>query len=124
MRSDYDCIFTVFPAETLFHVYEKYGARLLEANVRSFLSTTGKVNKGIRETLKEAPENFMAYNNGIVVIADEVRRDRGSGLTIKHSREFWVIKKATRHIFAHKEYLPAMLHPASNLTSSHIICTH
>jgi len=72
-RADYDCIFTVFPAETLYYVYEKYGARLLEANVRSFLSATGKVNKGIRETLKEAPENFMAYNNGIVVIADEVR---------------------------------------------------
>jgi len=69
----YDCIFTVFPAETLYFVYEKDGARLLEANVRSFLSATGKVNKGIRETLKEAPENFMAYNNGIVVIADEVR---------------------------------------------------
>lgn len=71
--ANYDCIFTVFPAETLYYVYEKYGARLLEANVRSFLSATGKVNKGIRETLKETPENFMAYNNGIVVIADEVR---------------------------------------------------
>ena len=72
-HAGYDCIFTVFPAETLYYVYNKYGACLLEANVRSFLSATGKVNKGIRDTLKEAPENFMAYNNGIVVIADEVR---------------------------------------------------
>jgi len=72
-HANYDCIFTVFPAETLYYVYEKYGARLLEANVRSFLSTTGKVNKGIRETLSKTPENFMAYNNGIVVVADEVK---------------------------------------------------
>ncbi|TSA12488.1 MAG: abortive phage infection protein [Deltaproteobacteria bacterium] len=69
----YDCILTVFPGESLRFVYDKYGARLLEANVRSFLSVTGKVNKGIRETLKNTPEHFMAYNNGIVVIADEIR---------------------------------------------------
>ncbi len=70
---DYDYALTVFPGETLRFVYDKYGARLLEANVRSFLNVTGKVNKGIRETLKSAPERFMAYNNGIVVIADEIR---------------------------------------------------
>lgn len=69
---DYDCALTVFPGQTLFHVYERFGARLLEANVRSFLSTTKKVNKGIRDTLKKNPDKFMAFNNGIVVIADEV----------------------------------------------------
>lgn len=69
--TDYDYALTVIPGEALRFVYEKYGARLLEANVRSFLSTTGKVNKGIRDTLKDNPERFMAYNNGIVVVADE-----------------------------------------------------
>ena len=73
---DYDYALTVFPGETLRFVYDKYGARLLEANVRSFLSITGKVNKGIRETLKNQPERFMAYNNGIVIIADEIRLGR------------------------------------------------
>lgn len=69
---DYDYALTVIPGEALHFVYEKYGARLLEANVRSFLSTTGKVNKGIRDTLRDDPERFMAYNNGIVVVADEI----------------------------------------------------
>lgn len=69
--SDYDYALTVIPGDALYFVYEKYGARLLEANVRSFLSTTGKVNKGIRDTLRDDPERFMAYNNGIVVVADE-----------------------------------------------------
>lgn len=69
--TDYDYALTVIPGEALRFVYERYGARLLEANVRSFLSTTGKVNKGIRDTLRNDPERFMAYNNGIVVVADE-----------------------------------------------------
>ncbi|TRZ76187.1 MAG: abortive phage infection protein [Chitinophagaceae bacterium] len=68
--TDYDYALTVIPGEALRFLYEKYGARLLEANVRSFLSTTGKVNKGIRDTLRNDPERFMAYNNGIVIVAD------------------------------------------------------
>jgi hypothetical protein len=82
--TDYDYAMTVLPGETLRFIYEKYGARLLEANVRSFLSTTGKVNRGIRDTLRDDPERFMAYNNGIVVVADEARlgrtADGGPGL--------------------------------------------
>ena len=82
--ADYDYALTVIPGEALRFIYEKYGARLLEANVRSFLSVTGKVNKGIRETLKDTPERFMAYNNGIVIVADEVHlgktSDGGPGL--------------------------------------------
>jgi AIPR protein len=72
-RSNYDYSLTVIPGETLFAIYEKYGARLLEANVRSFLSVTGKVNKGIRDTLRDDPEHFMAYNNGIVIVTDEAK---------------------------------------------------
>lgn len=34
------------------------------------------MNKGIGETLKRAPERFMAYNNGIVLVADEMRMGR------------------------------------------------
>lgn len=74
--ADYDYALTAIPGEALRFIYEKYGARLLEANVRSFLSATGKVNKGIGETLKKAPERFMAYNNGIVLVADEMHMGR------------------------------------------------
>ena len=70
-KAEYDYALTALPGEALRFVYERYGARLLEANVRSFLSVTGKVNRGIRDTLVREPERFMAYNNGIVVVADE-----------------------------------------------------
>lgn len=76
-NDDYDYALTAVPGEALRFLYEKFGARLLEANVRSFLSVKGKgVNAGIQSTLRMAPERFMAYNNGIVVVADEMRLGR------------------------------------------------
>jgi hypothetical protein len=74
--AEYDYAMTVFPGEALRFLYEKYGPRILEANVRSFLSQTNAVNKGIRNTLREQPERFMAYNNGVVIVADEAHLDR------------------------------------------------
>lgn len=73
-NDDYDYALTAVPGEALRLLYEKFGARLLEANVRSFLSVKGKgVNAGIQSTLRTAPGRFMAYNNGIVIVADEMR---------------------------------------------------
>lgn len=76
--SGYDYALTAVPGEALRFIYEKYGARLLEANVRSFLSAVAKVNQGIRDTLREDPERFLAYNNGIVLVADEMKLDRSA----------------------------------------------
>jgi hypothetical protein len=73
---EYDYAMTVVPGETLCFLYDQYGSRILEANVRSFLSQTGKVNKGISATLRDQPERFMAYNNGIVIVADEATLGR------------------------------------------------
>jgi hypothetical protein len=71
---EYDYALTAVPGEALRFIYERFGARLLEANVRSFLSVKGKgVNAGIQSTLRTVPGNFMAYNNGIVLVADEIR---------------------------------------------------
>lgn len=73
-QADYDYALAAVPGEALRYLYERFGARLLEANVRSFLSAKGKgVNAGIQKTLREAPDRFMAYNNGIVLVADEAR---------------------------------------------------
>lgn len=73
-NDDYDYALTAIPGDALRLLYEKFGARLLEANVRSFLSVKGRgVNAGIQNTLRNSPERFMAYNNGIVLVADEIR---------------------------------------------------
>lgn len=63
----------VVPGFILADLYEKYGARLLEQNVRCFLQARGNVNKGIRKTIIEEPEMFFSYNNGITATAESLK---------------------------------------------------
>lgn len=72
------------PGEMLAEVYDKYGERLLEQNVRTFLQFRGGVNKGIRNTLKNEPEMFFAYNNGLTVTAEHVVFSENRMLTAKN----------------------------------------
>lgn len=72
-KSDcYDCYVGYISGGCLAEIYRDEGQRLIEKNVRSFLQATGKVNKGIKDTLKTDPEMFMAYNNGISTIAESI----------------------------------------------------
>ena len=68
----YSSYLAILDGETIALLYDKYGPRLLERNVRSFLQARGAVNKGIRNTLRDEPEMFLAYNNGISVTAEKV----------------------------------------------------
>lgn len=58
--------------DVLANMYNRWGTRLLDMNVRVFLSARGKVNRGIRDTIINEPEMFCAYNNGITVFAREI----------------------------------------------------
>lgn len=78
----YETYLAIFSGETLYELYETYGPRILEFNVRAFLQATGKVNRGIRDTIRDQPGYFMAYNNGISVAADEVRTAVAGGATV------------------------------------------
>lgn len=69
--ADYEYALTAVPGQVVRRLYERFGSRLLEANVRTFLGARGKVNKGIAETLGKEPEHFMAFNNGLVLVCDE-----------------------------------------------------
>ena len=60
------------PGECLANLYFEHRTRLLQQNVRAFLNFTGKVNKGIRDTIKTEPERFLSYNNGIAVTASKI----------------------------------------------------
>ena len=71
-NDQFDAYLCVIPGEALASIYEKYGSRLLEGNVRSFLNTTGKINKGIQGTIRSAPDKFFIYNNGISATATDV----------------------------------------------------
>lgn len=47
--------------------------QLYEKNVRRFLGARGKVNKGMQETLRSAPEHFGLYNNGITIVVTDFK---------------------------------------------------
>lgn len=52
---------------------------LYENNVRKFLGSRRKINKGIAETLRNTPELFGLYNNGItIVVSDYSMKPDGS----------------------------------------------
>lgn len=70
--SEYASYLCVVPATLLADLYARHGARLLEANVRGFLSERGKVNRGIRSTIQNEPHMFFAYNNGLTATASRV----------------------------------------------------
>lgn len=65
----YASYLAALPGETLAVIYGLYGPRLLEQNVRTFLQAKTKVNKGIIRTIRETPEMFFAFNNGITATA-------------------------------------------------------
>lgn len=90
--ADYQSYLLVMPADILANLYGKYGGRLLEQNVRSFLQARGKVNKGIRVTIMNDPDMFFAYNNGITATAKEViTENRKDGIYIQKIRDFQIV---------------------------------
>ena len=75
VNPEYETYLAIFPGVCLSTLYERFGSRLLEQNVRSFLQFNGKINKGIRKTINEQPNRFLAYNNGLAVTADSITLD-------------------------------------------------
>jgi hypothetical protein len=70
--SDVETLLLVVPGDVIANIYDRYGSRVLESNVRSFLTNRGKVNKGIQGTLMQSPELFLPYNNGITATASAI----------------------------------------------------
>lgn len=71
-ENSYESYLLVLPGHLVAELYEKYGERLLEQNVRTFLQFRGKVNKGIRNTIMNEPHMFFSYNNGLTATAEDI----------------------------------------------------
>lgn len=72
------------PGLDLAYIYDRWGTRLLEQNVRVFLQARSNVNKGIKRTLENEPELFFSFNNGITATAEAITTeitDEGSVIT-------------------------------------------
>lgn len=90
-NSDYECYLAIMPGQVLCDLYSKYYTRLLESNVRVFLQQTGKINKGIRDTVIKNPKMFLAYNNGLTATAENVVVLDEKGLILKSVSDFQIV---------------------------------
>lgn len=90
-EGEYEAYLCMIPGPVLAGIYERYGSRLLEGNVRSFLSTKGKVNSGIQGTIQERPGMFFAYNNGIAATAEAVTLDKTGALRITKATNLQIV---------------------------------
>ena len=54
--------------------------QLYEKNVRQFLGSRRKINKGIQDTLNNNPEKFGLYNNGITIVVSDYSEEASSSI--------------------------------------------
>ena len=93
-NDEYQSYLAIIPGTALASIYERFGSRLLEQNVRSFLQFSGKINNGIRKTIKEEPHMFLAFNNGIAATADSVefvKNTTGVGLALSIVKDLQIV---------------------------------
>lgn len=92
---EYDAYLSVLPGEALSRIYDRYGVRLLELNVRAFLGLQGRksVNAELRRTIADQPSMFLAFNNGIVATVDdlEIVNDRAGRPSIKFLKGLQIV---------------------------------
>ena len=87
-----DSYLAVINGSQLAEIYDRWGPRLLESNVRSFLQAKGKVNQGIRRTITDEPHMFLPYNNGIAATADAITVEQGeTGLVMTHVENLQIV---------------------------------
>ncbi|MCY3576377.1 MAG: AIPR family protein [bacterium] len=91
-QTDYESYLAVVPGLQLARIYDRWGARLLEHNVRVFLQARGNVNRGIRDTIRDQPEMFFAYNNGITATAERIEAKKDvDGLLLTGMHNFQIV---------------------------------
>lgn len=110
--SPLDSYIAVISGVQLAAIYDKWGARLLEANVRSFLQARNKVNRGIRDTIRDDPAMFFSYNNGLTATAESVEIvEMGEGLFLMSAGNFQIVNggQTTASIHAARKLAPEQL---------------
>lgn len=80
LSDEYKSYLTFLNGDYIVDIYERFGQKLFEQNVRTFLQFRGSINKGIRNTLEYRPEMFFAYNNGITATATDVVQDENRNI--------------------------------------------
>lgn len=88
---NYRAYLCVIPGTILADIYQQFGSRLLEGNVRSFLGSRGRINKMIRKTVTTEPTMFFAYNNGIAATATNAVIETTDGMRLTQVTDLQIV---------------------------------
>lgn len=115
-EGEFETYLAAVPGNLLADLYGRYGSRLLESNVRSFLSGRGNINKGIRTTILSDPRLFLAYNNGVTATATQV--ETGPDGSILRLRDLQIVNggQTTASLF----YVRRDSSPKPDLSKVHV----
>jgi hypothetical protein len=85
--SDWSCYVLPLPATLLRDLYERHKTDLFSANVRDFLGMKAgdsNINYQMQKSLRERPQNFFVYNNGLTILTHriEVNREAPPGISV------------------------------------------
>lgn len=80
-ESNFESYLCVLPGHIIADLYQRFSTRLLERNVRSFLQFKG-VNKGMKDTIKSNPSQFIAFNNGLTITATAAEVENVNNKTV------------------------------------------
>lgn len=117
-ESELPSYLAVIRGKQLADIYDKWRARLLDSNIRSFLQALRKsVNKGIRDIIKGEPEMFFSYNNGLSATVDAVDIEMdGAGVRTLSAKNLQIVNggQTTASLYA------ALKHSPENLDRVHV----
>lgn len=117
VTDEYQGFLAVIPGDVLAKLYDKYGSKLLESNVRSYLTAKGSVNKNIQGTIRAEPEKFFVYNNGITCTATHASVEKGDkGYRIHSLKYLQIVNGGQTTASLHT----AMMLGKADLSSIHI----
>lgn len=91
-------------------LFEQAGIRLFARNIRGFLGST-EINRSMRNTLRQQPENFWYFNNGITIVCDDAKRSETRGREILRVFGPQIIngQQTTRVLSEHRTKLAGVL---------------
>ena len=73
----------IFPGNLIADLYDYHNTKLLENNVRVFLSANRKANREIRKTIANDATKFFSFNNGISATAENIKIENEKILKIE-----------------------------------------
>lgn len=116
--TEFPSFLAVIRGRQLADIYDRWGARLLESNIRSFIQASRRsVNEGIRETIRDNPRMFFSYNNGLSATADSVETQvDGAGVRIISARNLQIVNGGQTTASLHA----ALRHSPDTLDQVHV----